>query len=229
MKTQIIYEDNDMIVCYKPAGIAVQTAGIAQQDMVSELKNYLSDKGTRNPYIGVIHRLDQPVCGVLVFAKSQKAAAAISAQVQNGSMEKIYQALVYGSFPRESQEGILENLLYKDAKRNTSHIAAMGSREAKLAKKAKLAYKVLETYTREEGSYSRLEIRLYTGRHHQIRVQMAGCGHPILGDSKYGIQDAEILNQALETKGLKLCACRLTLKHPGTGKVMNFEVPSIPW
>lgn len=229
MKTQIIYEDNDIIVCYKPAGIAVQTADIAQQDVVSELKNYLSDKGMKNPYIGVIHRLDQPVCGVLVFAKNLKAAASLSAQVQDGRMEKIYQTLVYGSFPQDLQEGILENLLYKDAKRNTAHIAAEGSREAKLAKKAKLVYKVLETYAKEEGSYSRLEVRLYTGRHHQIRVQMAGCGHPILGDGKYGTQDAEILNQALETKGLKLCACRLNLKHPGNGKVMMFEVPSIPW
>lgn len=229
MKTQIIYEDKDIIVCCKPAGIAVQTAGIAQQDMVSELKNYLSEQGVKNPYIGVIHRLDQPVCGVLVFAKNQKSAASLSAQVQNGSMEKIYRTLVYGSFPQESQEGILENLLYKDAKRNASFIATEGSREANLAKRAKLAYKVLETHTKEEGSYSKLEIKLYTGRHHQIRVQMAGCGHPILGDGKYGTKEAEMINQTLEAKGLKLCAYRLTLKHPGNGKVMTFEVPSVPW
>lgn len=229
MRTEMIYEDEHILVCHKPAGIAVQTASSFQQDMVSELKNYLAEGGDKNPYIGVIHRLDQPVSGVLVFAKNQTAAASLSAQVQKGGMEKIYQLLVYGSFPEGSKEGILEDILYKDGKTNTSRIVKSDSKEAKLGKKAKLAYKVLEEYKTEKGIYSRLEVKLFTGRHHQIRVQMAGSSHPILGDTKYGNEDSLDLDKALESKGLKLCACRLTLKHPGSGKVMNFKVSDIPW
>ncbi len=223
MKTQIIFEDKDILVCHKPAGIAVQTASSYQQDMVSELKNYLAGKGDKTPYLGVIHRLDQPVSGVLVFAKNPSAAASLSAQVQNGSMEKIYRAYVYGTFSEEWKEGVLESLLYKDAKTNTSHIADPESGNAKLAKKAKLSYKVLEEYTTEKGTYSQLEVKLITGRHHQIRVQMAGCGHPILGDTKYGNEESLSLSGALEEKGLMLCAYRLSFRHPGSGKVMKVE------
>ena len=229
MKTEIIYEDKHILVCYKPAGIAVQTASSFQQDMVSELKNYLAGKGEKNPYIGVVHRLDQPVSGVLVFARNQAAAASLCAQVQNGGMEKIYRTLVYGSFPERAKEGILEDILLKDAKTNTSHIVKADSKEAKLGKKAKLAYKVLEEYVTEEGTYSKLEIKLFTGRHHQIRVQMAGNGHAILGDSKYGNEESLLLSGAMKEKGLKLCAYRLSFKHPGTGKVMDFQVPEVPW
>lgn len=229
MQTQIIYEDNDIIVCNKPAGVAVQTAGIASQDMVSELKNYLAGNGNKKPYVGVVHRLDQPVSGVLVFAKNQKTAASLSAQVQNGTMEKIYQTLVYGTFSEDVKAGVLEHLLYKDNKYNISRLVTKESREAGLAKKAKLSYKVLEEYTEEAGSYSKVEVKLYTGRHHQIRVQMAGSGHPILGDTKYGNNDVEALNKKMATKGLKLCACRLAFKHPKTGKIMHFEVPIMPW
>ncbi len=89
MKTTILYEDSDMLVCHKPAGIAVQTASIGQQDVVSELKNYLAGKGDKNPYVGVVHRLDQPVEGVLVFGKNPKATASLSAQIQDGKADKI--------------------------------------------------------------------------------------------------------------------------------------------
>ena len=186
MKTQIIYEDKDVLVCYKPAGIAVQSANIAQQDMVSELKNYLATQGDKNPYIGVVHRLDQPVSGVLVFAKNQSAAASLSAQVQDGRAGKIYRSLVFGAFDEVSKEGVLEDILLKDAKTNTSRVIKEGSKEAKQGKKAKLSYKVLQTISVEEESYSEVEIQLFTGRHHQIRVQFANAGHPILGDTKYG-------------------------------------------
>ena len=103
-KLDIIYEDKDVLVCYKPAGIAVQSANIAQQDMVSELKNHLATQGDKNPYIGVVHRLDQPVSGVLVFAKNQSAAASLSVQVQDGRAGKIYRSLVFGAFDEVSKE-----------------------------------------------------------------------------------------------------------------------------
>ena len=131
MKTQILYEDNDIIVCYKPAGIAVQTAGIAQQDMVSELKNYFAGScasgkgqkkqaGGKEPYGAVGHRLDQPVSGVLVFAKNKTAAASLSSQVQDGRAEKIYRAMVCGTF--EEAKEVLEAVKAIGAKGNISSI-----------------------------------------------------------------------------------------------------------
>lgn len=224
MKTQIIYEDKDVLVCYKPAGIAVQSANIAQQDMVSELKNYLATQGDKNPYIGVVHRLDQPVSGVLVFAKNQSAAASLSVQVQDGRAGKIYRSLVFGAFDEVSKEGVLEDILLKDAKTNTSRVIKEGSKEAKQGKKAKLSYKVLQTISVGEESYSEVEIQLFTGRHHQIRVQFANAGHPILGDTKYGSPvSAEFSAQV--GKGLKLCAYRLSFIHPGTKKEVEFTAP----
>ncbi len=224
MKTQIIYEDNDIIVCYKPAGIAVQTAGISQQDMVSELKNYFADRGQKNPYVGVVHRLDQPVSGVLVFAKNQAAAADLSTQVQDNRMHKIYRAYVYGAFDESEKERTLADILYKDAKTNRSRVVASGSKEAKLGKKAKLSYTVLQEIPVGEKVYSELEIKLHTGRHHQIRVQLSHAGHPILGDTKYGTSESSELSMKV-AKGLKLCAYKLTFIHPKTKKELDFTTP----
>ncbi|MBQ7765324.1 MAG: RluA family pseudouridine synthase [Lachnospiraceae bacterium] len=227
MKTQIIYEDNDILVCYKPAGIAVQTAGVFQQDMVSELKNYLAEKSDttgKEPYLGVVHRLDQPVSGVLVFAKTPAAAASLSAQVQDGRAEKMYRARVYGAF--SEKESVLEDILLKDGKTNTSRVVKIGSREVQQGKKAKLSYRVLQETAVEEEIYSEVEITLFTGRHHQIRVQMSNAGHPILGDTKYGTPGSSELS-AKVGKGLKLCAFRLTFIHPNTGKKVSFTAPEI--
>lgn len=238
MKTQIIYEDNDILVCYKPAGIAVQTASSFQQDMVSELKNYLAQnynsagqshgKLGKEPYIGVVHRLDQPVSGVLVFAKNQPAAADLSAQVQDGRARKVYRACVCGTFLEDHREGILEDILIKDAKTNTSRVVKSGSKEAKQGKKAKLTYKVLQEIALEDGMYSEVEIQLFTGRHHQIRVQCSNAGHPILGDTKYGTPKSLELSAKTEN-GLKLCAYSLSFIHPKTKKEMTFSVPHLPW
>ncbi len=228
MKTQIIYEDKDILVCYKPAGIAVQSANIAQQDMVSELKNYLATQGEKNPYIGVVHRLDQPVSGVLVFGKNQAAAASLSAQVQDGRAGKIYRAYVYGAFDEVAEEGVLEDILLKDAKTNTSRVVKTGSKEAKQGKKAKLSYKVLQTVSVGDETYSEVEIKLFTGRHHQIRVQFANAGHPILGDTKYGTTASKDFSSGISGEigsGLKLCAHRLSFIHPKTKKEVEFTAP----
>lgn len=222
MKTQILYEDQDIIVCHKPAGIAVQTAGVSQQDMVSELKNYLAAQGQKNPYIGVVHRLDQPVSGVLVFAKNQAAAASLSAQVQDNRMKKIYRAYVYGTFEESAKEAVLENVLLKDAKTNMSRVVNAKDTDAKYGKKAKLSYKVIQEISIGEEVYSELEIKLYTGRHHQIRVQLSHIGHPILGDTKYGTTESAALSAKVE-KGLKLCAYQLSFIHPKKEKEVSFK------
>ena len=100
MKKYIVYEDRDILVAYKPAGIATQTARLGQQDMVSELKNYLSGqpqyRGKGEPYLGLVHRLDQPVAGILVFGKTKEAAASLSRQIAEGKLHKYYYAVIYG-------------------------------------------------------------------------------------------------------------------------------------
>lgn len=203
----ILYEDKDIIVCHKPAGIAVQNARIGSMDMESALKNYLAQKNPgRMPYLGIIHRLDQPVEGVLVFAKNQKAAAELSRQMAKGEMKKTYLAVTEGASKKET--GTLEDWLKKDGRTNTSAVVKPGTKDAK---KAILHYKVK---AKKDGK-TLLEIHLETGRHHQIRVQMAHAGMPLLGDRKYNSQE--------ETKiPLALCSAGLTLCHPVTKKKMEF-------
>lgn len=178
MRSEIIKETPNYIVLHKPAGFATQTAGLGEPDLVSEVKNYMSDKnGNRNPYIAVINRLDQPVEGLVLVAKDEKTAAEFSRQLNNGDIEKYYQAVVFGHMPDKC--GRLEDYLIKDGKANLSRV----SRETdKQAKKAVLEYTVIKS-TKDTDT---LDIRLITGRHHQIRVQLAHAGCPLLGDKKYG-------------------------------------------
>lgn len=221
---KILYEDSHMIVCYKEAGLPVQSARIGTRDLENILKNYLSEKTGKAPYLAVVHRLDQPVEGVLVFAKTQKAAASLSAQVNDGRMKKIYHAVVS---LEENTDMILEqdwttlcNYMLKDGKTNTSRIV---SANTKGAKKAELEYRILKTteIMKEEDEKKTMgalaEIHLHTGRHHQIRVQMAGAEMPLFGDRKYG---KETLCEY--GKSLALCAVSLELVHPGNGKKMQF-------
>lgn len=227
----ILYEDQHIIVCQKEAGIAVQTARMSQMDMESALKNYLAakcgnadknaeskkfnkEKSNQNnnriknktdsekiPYLAVIHRLDQPVRGVLVFAKTPFAAKHLNAQVTNHSIGKYYLAEVDGLIPKESDT--LEDYLLKDARTNTSKVVKAGTANSK---KAILHYKKEDEHT--------VAIELVTGRHHQIRVQLAHAGMPLVGDTKY--------NPAAVPGRLGLCAYHLVFKHPKTGKEMEF-------
>ena len=171
----ILFEDKDIIVCRKPGGIPVQTRRSTMMDMESGLKNYLAKKG-EDPYLAVVHRLDQPVQGILVFGKNQRSGARLSEQIQTGQMEKIYLACVQG-IPVD-KEGVLEDQIEKVPGSNLSRIVG---KKTKNSRKAVLEYKVLK----EGKECSLLEIHLKTGRHHQIRVQLAHMGHPIIGDTKY--------------------------------------------
>lgn len=200
----ILYEDQYILVCQKEAGIAVQTARISQMDLESALKNYLAAKNNNDrkmPYLAVIHRLDQPVRGVLVFAKTPLAAKNLNAQVTNHSIGKYYLAEVDGVIPKEGDT--LEDYLIKDARTNTSKVVKA---DAPNSKKAVLHYKKKDEHT--------VEIELVTGRHHQIRVQLSHAGMPLKGDTKYN-------PRALPGR-LGLCAYRLVFKHPKTGKEMEF-------
>lgn len=217
----IVYEDNQILVVFKPAGIATQTSRIGQQDMVSELKNYLAgkDKNNREPYLGLVHRLDQPVSGLLVFAKTKSAAASLSHQIDNGQMRKYYYAIVLGR-PKE-QTDVLVDYLYKDGRTNKSFVVEKSFPEAK---KASLEYRSMKTLVALEDNVEAtlLEIKLLTGRHHQIRVQLSNAGMPILGDGKYGSIDSKDFSSKA-CRGLALCAHRLCFRHPITGKELTFE------
>ena len=225
MRTQILYEDNSILVCRKPAGLAVETARIQEADMVTELKNYLPKNGGRPPYLGVIHRLDQPVEGIVLFALNESAARDLSLQLAQGRMTKIYNALVYGRIP---ENGEMSDLIYRTPDRGSAIAVPGKSTPAQLreAKKSFLSYRKLDEMTYEDGNVSSLaEIRLGTGRHHQIRVQFAHAGHPLLGDRRYGSEASAALSQSLGIRYVQLAACRLSFVHPVTRKPMDFETP----
>lgn len=216
----IQYEDNDIIVCVKPAGIPTQTSRIGTPDMVSLLKNYLyRSQPQKEPYLAVIHRLDQPVEGLLVFAKTPYAAKELNRQLTASGFGKYYRAVLTGS--PANPEGTLENYMVKDGRSNTSRLCSPNTPNSK---PARLRYKVLQTCAADNGTVLSLtEIHLDTGRHHQIRVQMAGIGCPIAGDRKYGAPKTGCTD-------LQLYACRLAFAHPRTKKPLEFtHTPDIPF
>ena len=270
---EIIYEDNDIILCHKPAGVATQTKRLGQQDMESLLKNYRAKKG-EPPYIGIVHRLDQPVEGIMVFAKNQKAAAFLSKQIQEKIIGKYYYAV--SACKPEKESGVLEHYLITDKKTNFTQVVeeiketenSSDKRDSKKQNKdtnletsslnsthkkemiygktstkaqehlvndkrfAKLEYRVVQT-TEEKTVF---DIKLHTGRQHQIRVQMAYIGCPLIGDEKYGVNLQVLENQSTDEgmlsnrnnlhgkNNLALCSYRLQFQHPTTKKQMDFSI-----
>lgn len=237
MNYKIIYEDNDIIVCHKMAGLPVQTGKIGAQDLVSELKNYLvksqaakaqDKKAMKQPYLGVVHRLDQPVEGVILFAKNQAAAGALSKQLTTGIMNKCYYAVAAGAPENENAKGVLTDYLIKDNKTNSSSVVSkelvMGGNISKDAKESKLEYSFIKKAGDGDKTYALYDIHLLTGRHHQIRVQMANAGMPLLGDRKYGGEISEKISTKLNVKNVALCAYKLEFTHPVTKKKMEFKI-----
>lgn len=221
---KVLYEDQEIIVAVKPAGVEAQSAKRFAPDMVSEIKKYLVINKLctpgKEPYVGVIHRLDKPVSGIMVYARTKNAAARLSSQLQNGEIKKTYMAVVCGK-PINVVDNFVD-YLKKDVDGNYSQIVDKGITDAK---RAELTYRLLDSvYTEDEtgngrgsGTLSLLEINLMTGRHHQIRVQCA-CHHmPLWGDKKYHPEGAE-------QGPLALCAAGLEFVHPKTGKLMKFSI-----
>lgn len=231
----VLYEDNDILVCIKPAGIASESSGVSSGDLVSMIKTYLvKSRPGHEPYLGVIHRLDQPVRGILVFALNPAAAANLSRQVQSDEMGKYYTATVHGnieSVTMKSPEIIkasdgsiqLTHYLIKDSRKSMACVVNEGRKgpDGKIAKAARLSYRMLSYDSTDDTST--LRITLYTGRFHQIRAQLSAIGHPILGDVKYGgcIPEGGAKSQ------IALCADELHFKHPTTGKQMTFSLDEI--
>ena len=200
----ILYEDNHIIVVYKFSGILSQSDSTKDLDMVSIIKTYLKDRYHKpgNVYLGLVHRLDRPVKGVMVFAKTSKAAARLSKQIKNGQMHKKYYAVVEGIL--KEKEGILENKIEKLDNKKVLIDSQNG-------KEAKLKYKVLK----EKDNLSLVDITLLTGRYHQIRLQFSSRNHPLYGDTLYGSK----------YKGdLALISYSLSFIHPTTKEKMCFEI-----
>lgn len=216
-KVDLIYEDKDVLVCHKPAGVATQTRKIGQKDVESLLRSYLAKKKEGN-YVAVVHRLDQPVEGLLVLAKNAKAAAALSEQMKEHRIGKYYMAI--GLKQEESaltHSGQLVDYMISDPKNN---IAQICSHDDPNAKKAILDYEVVK----QVGKKVLFKIELHTGRHHQIRVQFANMKCPLWGDVKYGGEVCKTPNHHVA-----LCAYRLQFEHPTTKKMMDFKIrPSGP-
>lgn len=207
---KVLFEDNHIIVVEKKPNIPSQADKTEDMDMLTLVKQYIKEKYNKpgNVYLGLVHRLDRPVGGIMIFAKTSKAASRLSDQVREKVFKKKYLAVVDGKVIPE--QGELENYLYKDERHNTSKVVSKDKRNAKLAK---LHYNVLKY--NEAKNLSLLEINLHTGRHHQIRVQLSHFGHSIFGDQKYGTRG--------QGKQIALWAYQLTIQHPINKEEITFE------
>ncbi len=207
----VIYEDNHIIVVEKIVNVPSQADKTEDIDMLTIIKQYLIKKYNKpgDAYVGLVHRLDRPVGGVMVFAKTSKAASRLSEQVRNKTFKKKYLVIVNGKMP--NQKGILKDYLLKNEKKNISKVVNSNTKNAKLAE---LDYEVLK-YD-DKLNLSVLEINLHTGRHHQIRVQLSSRDHSIYGDQKYGGRG--------HGKQICLWAYSLSIEHPITKKEMTFKL-----
>ena len=200
---KILYQDPHLLVCHKPADILSE--GAAKDSLPLLLQKQLADSGEPSCEIFPVHRLDRETEGVMVYARTQKAAASLSRAITEQQLQKEYLAIVCGT-PKE-RTATLTDLLFYDRTRNKSFAV---KRERKGVKQASLDYTVLET----QPSHALLHIRLHTGRTHQIRVQFASRKLPLRGDRKYGAPK--------EDCPLMLCAYRLQFPHPDTNEIMSF-------
>ena len=207
---KVLYEDNHIIVVEKPVNIPSQADKTGDIDMLTIIKAYLKEKYNKpgEVYLGLVHRLDRPTGGVMVFAKTSKAASRLSEQVRNKEFEKKYLCIVDGKL--EEKSGTFRDCLLKNERTNTSKVV---DAKTKNAKEAILDYEVLKY--NEEINLSVIKVYLHTGRHHQIRVQFAHRNHSLYGDQKYGTRG--------RGKQLALWAFSLSFKHPITKELLIFE------
>lgn len=207
-KLKVVYEDNHVIVVIKPSGIPSQADKTKDKDMLTLVKEYIKVKYNKpgEVYLGLVHRLDRMTSGLMVFARTSKAASRISKNIREGDFKKEYVAAVEGSL---TGNGTLENYLIKDERTNISKVTDNLNK----GKLAKLDYTVLGHTMYHDKEYTYVRVKLYTGRHHQIRVQFSHIGHPLYGDVKYGSEKGD----------LALVACNLKFIHPTKDEIMEFN------
>ncbi len=205
MNINVLYEDNHLLVVEKPINVPTQEDSSKDEDLLSMLKKYIKEKYNKpgNVYLGLVHRLDRPVGGVMVFAKTSKSASRLSNQIRLNKFNKVYYAVVEGNVKEEER---LEDKLLKDNKRNIVKVDPNG-------KQSILNYKKLKRI----NNLTLVEIKLETGRPHQIRVQMSHNNNPLYGDQKYN-KNSKIGEQ------LALFAKKLEFYHPTTNELLSFEL-----
>lgn len=214
-KVKVIFEDNHVLVVEKPVNVLSQADNTNDEDMLTILKEYIKEKYQKpgNVYLGLVHRLDRPVGGVMVFARTSKAASRLSEDIRTRNFKKVYTALVYGKLREKSET--LTHYLLKDE--NTNMVKVVPASD-KNGKEAILDYEVLGY----KGNASLVRVKLHTGRPHQIRVQFSAIGHPIIGDQRYGKE----LTRAGEQ--IHLWSSEITFTHPTTKEQMTFK-STPPW
>lgn len=207
---QVIFEDNHLIIINKRVGDLVQGDVTGDQALSEIVKEYLKEKYQKPGavFLGVIHRLDRPTSGLVIFAKTSKALARMNESFKNRTTQKIYWAIVKNNLPKERDT--LTHFLTRNSKNNTSKAFV---KEVPESKKAVLEYEVVQKIE----NYTLLKINLHTGRHHQIRAQLAAIGCPIKGDLKYGF------NRSNPDAGICLHAREITFNHPVSQEIMSFE------
>lgn len=224
MNLNVLYEDNHIIAVYKPAGILVQGDHSGDPTLMDEVKYFLKQKYNKpgNVFLGMVHRLDRPVGGIVLFGKTSKGAARLSEQIRNHTIQKTYHALVIGT-PKQLQ-GTLINYLKKDEEKNFVRVY---DNPTPGALKAELDYEVVES----KNDKSLLKIRLKTGRPHQIRSQLSHIGCPIVGDVKYGApSQIEIETEGQKHTMLALCATSVKFKLATIDeeKLVQIDIP-VDW
>ena len=208
-KINIIYEDNHLIVVHKPAGIPVCPDSSKKIDLLTTIKDYLKVKYHKpgNVYLGLVHRLDRPVEGIMVYAKTSKAAERLSKQINNKEFIKTYYAVIEGT---PKKEDTLSDYLIKNEKNNTSYVTTKDKGKLSI-----LDYELIKTI----NNLSLIKINLQTGRHHQIRVQFSSRGYPLYGDHKY---NKHFINDNKED--IALIAKELSFYHPTTKELLQFKI-----
>jgi 23S rRNA pseudouridine1911/1915/1917 synthase len=216
MTLDVLFEDNHCLAINKPAGLPSQRDETDSESVVDVASRYLKERYKKpgNVYVGLLHRLDRPTSGVVLLAKTSKAAGRLSAQFRAGTIAKVYWAIVEGGLSEDEGEWV--DRLQKDRRINRSRIADEGDAEGK---HARVAFRVLERW----GDATKLELRPSTGRSHQLRVQLARRGLPIAGDAKYGAM-TRILAQDGRAR-IALHARGLTFNHPTRGEAIVMEAP----
>lgn len=217
-KISILYKDHDIVVCEKPKGMPTASDKTGDMDLLHQLKNQLffEEKISGEPELYIVHRLDRPVGGVMVFARTKQAAAMLSQQIRDHQFEKDYQAILTGWLPE--MEGTFHDFLWKDSKKNVSRVVSEGSKDAK---EAILDYEVIDMMETKKMKYTYCLIHLRTGRHHQIRVQTSSRGCGIWGDTKY---NKLFQKTKKKYKEIGLYATRISFYHPTTHERVNFKV-----
>jgi len=233
MNLKVLYEDNHIIAVVKPAGVLTQGDRTGERSLMEDVKDYLKEKKNKktpsnpsgqagNVFLGLVHRLDKPVAGIVLFGKTSKGASRLSEQFRNHTIQKTYHGIVVGKLDKEKgeiKEKVNKISFFAEGFTNKTDEELLEEiKKATKTRTAELSWEVVKS----NDKYSLLKIMPKTGRFHQIRIQMANMGHPILGDEKYG--GPKIL-EGPAFQGIALCATAISFKNATGEKQINLEIP----